>query len=91
MLFGRCAMSTTPGQLPINVLSLHRNFPYTLHKVNPGERSSIVDPAAAAPRSEHFYDRDEAEHLVEGRVYPTLTFEGLSLSPGHALYANDEK
>ena len=75
---GRRALSTTPRKLPIHALSLHRSFPYTLYKINPGGRSNIVDAATAPPRSKHFYDRDEANNVVKGRVYPTLASSGLS-------------
>lgn len=75
-LAGRRALSTTHGDPPVHVLSLHRSFPYTLYKVNPGERSNIVDVATAPPRSTHFYDRDEAENIVKGRVYPAMTSWG---------------
>jgi len=78
ILAGCRHMSTTGGRLlPTSVLSLHRRFPYTLYKVNPGERSNIVDPATSA-RSEYFYDRDEVENLRGGRVYPTITSSSLS-------------
>ena len=79
-LAGRRPMSTAGGRLPTSVLSLHRSFPYTLYKVNPGKRSNIVDPATSA-RSEHFHSRDEVENLIEGRVYPTITSSGLSPAP----------
>jgi hypothetical protein len=80
-LAGCRPMSTAGGRLgPTSVLSLHRSFPYTLYKVNPGKRSNIVDPATSA-RSEHFHDRDEVENLIEGRVYPTITSSGLSPVP----------
>jgi hypothetical protein len=70
---------TTPGQPAPHVLSLHRIFPYTLYKVNPGERSNIVD-LETSPRSKPFYDKDEAQNLVKGRVYPSVTSQRLSLS-----------
>jgi len=73
-LVGRRALSTTHRQPPVHVMSLHRSFP--LYKVNPGNRSNIVDPTTAPPRSEHFYDRDEAKNVVKGRVYPTITPSG---------------
>ena len=69
---------TTPRQPAPHVLSLHRNFPYTLYKVNPGERSNLVD-LETSPRSNHFYDKDEAQNLVKGRVYPSVTSQRLSL------------
>lgn len=71
-LSGRRSMSTVTRKLPTSILSLHRSFPETLYKVNPGERSNIVDPVSF-PRSEHFYDRDEVENVVGGHVYPTIT------------------
>ena len=69
---------TTPSRPAEHVLSLHRSFPYTLYKVNPGERSKIVN-AATSPRSKYFYDSDEAENLVKGRVYPSITSQGPAL------------
>jgi len=48
-----------------------------LYKVNPGKRSNIVDSAASV-RSARFYDRDEVENLIEGRVHPTITSSSLS-------------
>lgn len=73
MFAGRRPMSTTGGQLPITALSLHRSFPHTLYKVNPGERSNVVGPC-----SEHSYERDEVEDFREGLVYPAITNSGLS-------------
>jgi len=58
MLTGRRPISTAGGQPPTSVLSLHRSFPYTLYKVNPGEGSNIVGPC-----SEHSYEKDEVENL----------------------------
>jgi hypothetical protein len=55
-----------------------------LYEVNPGERSNLVD-LTASPRSEHFHDRDEAENLIGGRVYPTITS---SLSPYSVVFAS---
>ena len=66
-LAGRRLVSTTGGQLPTNILSLHRSFPYTLYKINPGKRSNIVGPAG-----EHSYERDEVENLSEGLFTPLL-------------------
>ena len=73
MFAGRRPISTAGGQLPTSVLSLHRSFPYTLYKVNPGKCSNVVGPC-----SEHSYERDEVENLREGLVYPTITNSSLS-------------
>ena len=87
-LAGRRPMSTAGGQLPTSVLSLHRSFPYTLYKVNPGERSNVVGPC-----SEHSYERDEVENLREGLVYPTITNSSLSPVSGnvHLRHSDGEK
>jgi hypothetical protein len=77
ILAGCRPLSTTGGRPPTSVLSLHRSFPYTLYKVNPGKHSNIVD-RATSPRSEHFYDSDEVENLMGGSVYPNITSRGLS-------------